>query len=91
MAFEKPEIMADLGTSLHREHGKIYNYVHNEEEFSYCIFSSPKSIQLITHNLDEEERFFLIDGTFRMTPMNNIFQQVLIIHAQFGIKVRKQK
>lgn len=89
-AFENPAIMNDLGTSLHRERGNLYNYTHEENDFSYTIFSSPKSIQLITDNLDESERFYLIDGTFKITPMCNVFQQVLIIHAQFGIKVRIQ-
>lgn len=86
-AFENPVTLNDLGTSLHRQHGLIYNGVHEEKDYSYCVLSSPKSIELITSNLEEQERFYLIDGTFRITPMCSVFKQVLIIHAQFGIKV----
>lgn len=86
IAFENKEIIDDIGTSLHREHGKIFNLVHEDKDYSYCVFSSPKSI-LIVDDLDEDDRFFLIDGTFRITPMCDIFKQVLIVHAQFGLKV----
>lgn len=85
--FEDPVILRDLGTSLHREHGKLYNHLYDGKDFSYCIFSSPKSIELILSNVEEHERFFLMDATFAITPMCNIFKQVLIIHAQFGLKV----
>lgn len=86
-AFDNPNTLQDLGTSLHRERGLLFNYAHEEKDFSYCILSSPKSIELIKDNLEANERFFLIDGTFRITPMSSTFKQVLIIHAQFGIKV----
>lgn len=90
-AFENPVILRDLGTSLHRDHRPLFNTVHEEPDFGFCIFSSPKSINLIEENLlDLNERFFLIDGTFKITPMCNVFTQVLIIHAQFGIKVRSK-
>lgn len=86
-AFDNPVTLKDLGTSLHREKGLLFNYAHEEKDFSYCVLSSPKSIELIVNNLEANERFFLIDGTFRITPMSSTFKQVLIIHAQFGIKV----
>lgn len=86
-AFNDPVILKDLGTSLHKEKGLIYNHTHEERDFAYTVFSSPKSIQLILNNLEPEERFYLVDGTFRITPMSGVFKQVLIIHAQFGIKV----
>lgn len=86
-SFENPIVLKDLGTSLHREHGQLFNIVHEEPDCGFCVFSSPKSIELIEENLDLQERFFLIDGTFKITPMCNIFHQVLIIHAQFGVKV----
>lgn len=86
-AFQNQSIMDDLGTSLHRSGGMIYNYTHTQKEFSYCILSSPRSIELITSELDPKDMLYLIDGTFRITPMCKVFKQVLIIHAQFGIKV----
>lgn len=87
LAFANPNILQELGTSLHREHGQIFNHVHEESEFAYCVLSSPKSIRLILDNLKEEERFYLCDATFSITPMCNVFHQTLLIYAQFGIKV----
>lgn len=87
-AFDNPDILNDLGRSKDRENGILYKYAHEEKNFSYCVLQSPKSIQLILDNLKlPNERFFLIDGTFQITPMSSVFKQVLIIHAQFGIKV----
>lgn len=89
-AFENPATLADLGTSLHKDHGLIFNHVHQQKEFSYCVLSSPKSIQIMNDELEPNERFFLIDGTFRITPMCKVFKQVLVIHGQFGLKVSLQ-
>lgn len=76
----------DLGLSLHHERGKFFNVVQITDEFENCIFSSSKSISLILENTEETSRFFLMDATFRITP-RGIFQQVLILHFQYGIKV----
>lgn len=84
--FQKPEIFEVLGKSLHRERGTFYNCSQIHEKYSNCIFSSPKSIQLIKDNTDETDRFFLMDATFSITPRGE-FQQVLIIYVQFGEKV----
>lgn len=86
LEFLKPNIMDDLGHSKHRERGRFFNDVLIESEYTNCIFSSAKSISLILENVPEKERFFLMDGTFRITPQG-VFQQVLILQAQFGIKV----
>lgn len=87
--FEKPHIIENLGTSLHSEKGQIYNTIQIEESFCNCIFSSPKSISLLKQNLEPQERFFMMDGTFRITP-RGLFQQVLIIYVQYGIKVNSK-
>lgn len=87
-SFQDPTILSDIGSSLHREHYRIYNHVQEEKDFSYCVLSSSKSIELIMKNTEVNERVFLIDGTFRITPMSNVFKQVVIIHAQFGVKVK---
>lgn len=53
--------------------------------FENCIFSSSKSLSLIEDNINVEDRFFLMDATFRVTP-RSIFNQFLVIHLQFGKK-----
>lgn len=82
--FAKEEIYNDLGQSL--AGGAIYNGIQIEDNFSNCIFSSPHSILLAKESLEPHERFFLMDGTFRVTPRGE-FQQVLIIYIKYGIKV----
>lgn len=84
--FEKPEIFELLGRSLHHERGDFFNVMQIKKDHENCILSSAKSISLILENVREEDRFFLLDGTFRVTPRGH-FQQVLILHFQFGIKV----
>lgn len=54
--------------------------------FSNCIFSSQSSIELMKKYTDADDRFFIMDGTFRVTP-HRIFDQVLVIYVRFGIKV----
>lgn len=84
--FQKPDVLKDLGMSKHRENGPFFNHLQIDANFTNCIFSSAKAISLVMENIDEKDRFFLMDGTFRITP-RGIFQQVLILHIQFGIKV----
>lgn len=85
--FRKPEILNSLGTSLFKESGAIYNGIQLEDGYSNTIFSSPHSIELVKKHLKTNERFYLMDATFNITP-RGMFQQVLIIHIKYGIKVR---
>lgn len=82
----KPKIFDDLGLSLHREKGVLYDTIDIQPDYVNCFFSSKKSIELIKENVEEKDRFFLMDGTFKITP-KGFFQQVLIIYVQFGIRV----
>lgn len=86
--FDKPEIMQGLGTSLFHEKAPIYNGIQITDKFTNCIFSSSKSISLIRSNMETHERFYLMDGTFRITP-RGIFNQLLVIYVQFGLKVTR--
>lgn len=86
LEFEKADVLRDLGTSLERDKGPLYNATQIEKNYSNCIFSSAKSISLIKEHLEVHERFFLMDATFRITP-RGIFQQVLVIYIRFGSKV----
>lgn len=85
--FRKPEFLFSLGKSLYRESGPIYSGIQIEAGYSNTIFSSPHSISLVKKHLKTNERFYLMDATFSITP-RDMFQQVLIIHIKYGIKVR---
>lgn len=87
-AFQTPHIMDDLGTSLHHTKQALFNTIQKGNGYENLIFSSAASIQLIKDNTTADERLFLMDATFKITP-NSIFKQVLVIYVQFGIKVSR--
>lgn len=64
----------------------LFNEIQIEKNFSNCIFSSQSSIALVNKYTEPHERFFVMDGTFRITP-HGIFNQVLVIYVRFGLKV----
>lgn len=86
--FSRIEIMEALGHSLHYDHGRFFNDVIVTDKFDSCIFSSHKSISLIKQYTLEEKRFFILDGTFRITP-KGVWQQTLILQISFGLKVKQ--
>lgn len=86
LEFQKENVRQDYGFSLLQDHGLFFNDVIITDKFDNCIFSSAKSIALIMENTVESERFFILDGTFRITP-KGVWQQTLILHINFGIKV----
>lgn len=85
--FEDPEMRSIFCDSLHREKYNLYDKTFSSEEFGYCIYSSKKTIDLISRNVEEPERFLVMDATFSITP-NRMFYQVLIIYARYFEKVK---
>lgn len=85
-AFDNAIIRNDLGCSLFGQNEPLYNDILIEKDFTNCVFSSAKSIALIKEFVEPHERFFLMDATFRVTPIGD-FEQVLVLYVQFGIKV----
>lgn len=86
LEFQKESVRNEYGYSLLQDHGPFFNDVIINDKFENCIFSSRKSIDLILENTLESERFFILDGTFRITA-KGVWQQTLILHINFGIKV----
>lgn len=84
--FNNIEVMNDIGKSLYGAKSALYNGIIIEDEFCNCFFSSGHSISLVKENIPADDRFFVMDGTFRSAPRIG-FQQTLIIYTQFGIKV----
>lgn len=81
-AFEDPDIMETFGSSKHQEARPFFITAREEERFSYCIFASKKSIELMEANIQEKDRCFLVDATFKVVP-NGIFNQLLIIFVEY--------
>lgn len=88
-AFNNSMLHDDLGCSLFEKREPLYNDIIIEKDFTNCIFSSAKSIALVKEFIEPQERFFVMDATFRVTPIGD-FEQVLVLYVQFGIKVSFQ-
>lgn len=86
LAFNDPNLRNDLGCSLFGRREALYNDIIIEKDFTNCIFSSAKSIALVKEFIEPYKRFFVMDATFRVTPIGD-FDQVLVLYVQFGIKV----
>lgn len=84
--FEDETMQSTFCHSFHKEKFRLYDTSFCCKEFEYCIYSSKKSINLISKNVPENERFLVMDATFSITP-NRMFYQVLIIYARYFEKV----
>lgn len=85
--FKDEEIRAAYCQSLHKEKYNLYDKTFTSKEFGYTVFSSKKSMELISKNVPEVDRFLVMDATFSISP-KRMFYQVLIIYARYFEKVR---
>lgn len=86
-AFDRVEIREKFGFSCHKENREVfYNGCYENRSFSYCVFSSAKSIKLIQQHVLPENRKILMDATFGIVPLG-CFKQILIIYASYSGKV----
>lgn len=53
-----------------------------EEKFSFCLFSSLKTINLIKENIPPAKRTYLMDATFKIVPQG-CFKQLLVIYIEY--------
>lgn len=77
---------------LESEIGKDYGYtkdgLHNlyidsviNENYSFCLFASFKTIEVIKNEIEPDGRHYLMDGTFKVAPKG--FLQLLIISIEY--------
>lgn len=80
-AFNRSEIFNVYCQSNHENNREIFfDQLFEGLDFSYCIFSSKKIIELIEVKIDESERHYLIDGTFKVGPFG-CFSHLMVIHV----------
>lgn len=82
-AFKVPYIWETYGRTYRmKEEDKtpFFKYAYNGPEFSFCIFASDDIIKAIEENVDLSERKIYTDGTFKICPMGD-FKQVVMLFA----------
>lgn len=86
-AFERAEIREKFSYTHHKDRKEVfYNGCYENKSFSYCVFSSKKSIINIQNHVPVENRTILMDATFAIVPLG-CFTQILIIYASYSGKV----
>lgn len=58
-----------------------------EEDFTFCLFSSLKTIELVKENIQPAQRRYLMDATFKIVP-KGCFKQLLVIYIEYFEEVR---
>lgn len=96
-AFEESAVFETYGTSLQTKdldgNDLIEKYdffdqiVENKKKtFSFCVFSSKVTLELIKRDIPIQDRHILMDATFRIVPVGP-FKQLLIIYIRKHHKV----
>lgn len=81
-AFSKDNIMNIFGTTRARDDPRqFFETAHKESSFEYCLFSSRRSIELMTEHIEVSKRKLYFDGTFKVCP-KSVFQQLFIIYVE---------
>lgn len=79
-AFEDPETLNKFGMNLINK-DRLFLHGEVNENFSYQIFASIRTIDFIKRKIAAGQRRYLIDGTFKIVPKP--FSQVLIISIEY--------
>lgn len=87
-AFSNPDILQAFGYAFGSEGTKeiFFDAAIQENDFSYCIFSSKKMIELINTRIQPKKRHILLDATFKTCPLGP-FTQLLIIYIRVDHQV----
>lgn len=85
-AFRDPEILKTFGYA-HGSDDKFFDAAIETNDFSYCVFSSKKIINLINTRRAPNKRHILLDATFKTVPFGP-FKQLLIFYVRIDHQVR---
>lgn len=80
-AINRVEIFETYCRTMHTEIRELFlDHLYEGKDFSYCIFSSKKIMQLIEEKIVVRDRHYFIDGTFKVVPLG-CFTQLLVFHV----------
>lgn len=82
-AFANENVNRLYGQTLHKSNvdkNQFYRTTYVCDEFAYSVFASQRIIDMIASNYSIEERKYMMDATFKVTPQ--LFYQLLTIHFE---------
>lgn len=80
-AFKKPEILEQYGFNL-RGSERFYVDTITDTQSAFTVFASTEAIRLTVEHIPPNERRYLLDATFDVTPIGG-FYQLLIVYIEF--------
>lgn len=75
-----PDIATEYGRTLDK-HDRFYTDTIVTPNHAFHMFVSYTTVEFIKNNIPPNERFYLMDGTFKIIPRN--FNQVLVIAIEY--------
>ncbi|XP_062141719.1 uncharacterized protein LOC133849565 [Drosophila sulfurigaster albostrigata] len=85
-AFNDENIMNRFGMTKGNFPKVFFKKLYASSSFAYCVFASDKVITLMQANIEEQNRHFLIDATFKVCPFGD-FKQLLLIYVKHMQKI----
>lgn len=82
--FNRIDIMQSHGKTLD-EKDNLYFETVLEDDFAFSIFVSKAAIRMVERYIPQEQRFYVLDATFRIVPKP--FYQLLIISIEYKFDV----
>lgn len=77
---QDPKISSEFGQTADK-YDKFYIDSVVKEEHAFHLFASTSVVDLITKNMVDQPRHYLIDGTFKVMPRT--FAQLLVISIEY--------
>lgn len=82
-AFTSENVWYEFGLSkCHTDPQPFFKACIEDHDFSFCIFMSTKSINLIKSHIPPCDRKYLMDATFKIVPQG-CFNQLLIVYISY--------
>lgn len=75
-----PQIFEEYGKALNKQN-RFYVGSEVNENHAFHVFASFDTVNLIEKHIAEDQRNYLMDGTFKIAPSK--FQQLLIISIEY--------
>lgn len=79
-SFKDPEVFENYGKTLNKQHD-FYVASLVQKKYAFHIFASFAVIGLIKNHIAPENRYYLMDGTFKIIPRE--LNQLLIISIEY--------